>query len=447
MRTDCRRSRRDAPSDTPRRPGRRPRGVVGEGILPTRRTRRSGRPSPPSSRRPANRSSSSIQHRTSFPAKLQAALEAGQPPDFTFGLWLDDLYAEVGPRGSAGRPLGRGRAASRTCSIPDQLDRAMLLNAKTGQRVLYGLPVGEISNYIHVWKSLLEGAGFSLDDIPKEWDGFWSFWCDRVQPAVRRASGRDDIWGIGLSMSAECQRHGRSVPPVRRRLRARLRDSRRQARHRRPGDQATAGQGDRQLYGGLPQGLYPAQLVSWDDPGNNKAFLAQTIVMTLNVSLSIPGALKRERPDDYFNKAATIQWPLGPDGEPFPIVTYPFAAMAFKDGANVETAKEFVRFLVAEGWLDALSRLLRRAHAAIDCQHSSTSRSGSTRATGTTWPRRSRRRRACLATTTAVGLRRPAARSDLPGARLGEGDPSDRDRGHQPRAGGRRGDRPDQADS
>ena len=29
----------------------------------------------------------------------------------------------------------------------------------------------------------------------------------------------------------------------------------------------------------------------------------------------------------------------------------PIAAVAFKDGANVETAKEFVRFLVAEGWL------------------------------------------------------------------------------------------------
>ena len=32
---------------------------------------------------------------------------------------------------------------------------------------------------------------------------FWSFWCDQVQPAVRQATGRDDIWGVGLTMSAE----------------------------------------------------------------------------------------------------------------------------------------------------------------------------------------------------------------------------------------------------
>ena len=66
------------------------------------------------------------------------------------------------------------------------------------------------TNHVHVWKSLLERAGFTLDDIPKEWEAFWSFWCDQVQPAVRKALGRDDIWGVGLPMSAEAGRHRRS---------------------------------------------------------------------------------------------------------------------------------------------------------------------------------------------------------------------------------------------
>ena len=38
-------------------------------------------------------------------------------------------------------------------------------------------------------------------------------------------------------------------------------------------------------------------------------------------------------------------------GEPFPIVGYVFPAVVFKDAENVATAKEFVRFLVGEGWL------------------------------------------------------------------------------------------------
>ena len=63
--------------------------------------------------------------------------------------------------------------------------------------------MGRDRNYIHVWNSLLERAGFTLADIPKEWEDFWSFWCDQVQPAVRKALGRDDIWGIGLPMSVQ----------------------------------------------------------------------------------------------------------------------------------------------------------------------------------------------------------------------------------------------------
>ena len=135
-----------------------------------------------------------------LPDKLEAALKSGQPPDFTFGLWLDtyiprwaledrlvDLTDAVGSFSNLFDPRSARPGHAAQCQ-----DRA-------------AGPVrpadGPIMDHIHVWKSLLEGAGFSLDDIPKEWDGFWSFWCDRVQPAVRRASGRDDIWGIGLAMS------------------------------------------------------------------------------------------------------------------------------------------------------------------------------------------------------------------------------------------------------
>src|SRR4051794_5756025 len=81
------------------------------------------------------------------------------------------------------------------------LDLATMLDGTSGRRALYALPMGTISNNFHVWRSLLEQAGLTLADIPKGWEAFWSFWCDRVQPAVRHASGRDDIYGVGLAMS------------------------------------------------------------------------------------------------------------------------------------------------------------------------------------------------------------------------------------------------------
>ena len=127
---------------------------------------------------------------------------ADRPPDFVFGSWLVTYF----PKWAL-----EDRLVDLTDTVghfsdlfdPNQLERAVLLNASTGQRALYGLPMGQISNYIHVWKSVLERAGLSLDDIPKEWEPFWAFWCDQVQPAVRKALGRDDIWGIGRAMSVE----------------------------------------------------------------------------------------------------------------------------------------------------------------------------------------------------------------------------------------------------
>jgi multiple sugar transport system substrate-binding protein len=99
------------------------------------------------------------------------------------------------------------------------------------------------------------------------------------------------------------------------------------------------------------KGCTPQDSLTWDDGGNNRAFLAQSVMMTANMSLSIPNALKVDRPDDYHDNTVTIEWPLGSDGDAFPIETVSYAAMVFKEGGNVETAKEFVRFLVAEGWL------------------------------------------------------------------------------------------------
>jgi multiple sugar transport system substrate-binding protein len=284
------------------------------------------------------------------PEAIQAALEAGGPPDFAFGYFLD---YNIGPWASDDRLVDLSDAIGHFADLfdPDVFSWTVWLNASTGQKALYGLPMGRTAYHIHVWKSLLEHAGLTLEDIPKEWDAFWSFWCEEVQPAVRKALGRDDIWGVGLSMGVGVDtqngffqflaanegqyvtRDGRLViddPEIRRKLVAAV-------------DSYTA------FY---RKGCTPPDAVNWSTGDrNNKAFLAQTVVMTENETLSIPNALKTDRPDDYYKNSATIEWPLGPSGEPFPIEGSVSVAVVFKNGDHVATAKEFVRFLVAEGWL------------------------------------------------------------------------------------------------
>jgi ABC-type glycerol-3-phosphate transport system substrate-binding protein len=133
--------------------------------------------------------------------KAQVRFQAGQPPDFLQSTntlrvvprWayedrLTDLEGALGP-------------LLLKLFDPDAVEACTFLNGSTGRRGLYALPMGRGSNHVHVWNSLLEQAGFTLADIPRQWEAFWSFWCDQVQPALRRALGRDDIWGVGLPMS------------------------------------------------------------------------------------------------------------------------------------------------------------------------------------------------------------------------------------------------------
>jgi multiple sugar transport system substrate-binding protein len=285
-----------------------------------------------------------------LPGRIAAAIEGGQPPDFVFGFWRPNYIR---------RWALEDRLVDLTDAIghfsnlfdPAQLDRALLLNGRTEQKALYGLPMGQIRNYIHVWKSLLERAGLSINDIPKQWAPFWSFWCDQAQPAVRKALGRAGIWGIGWPVSGEANDTtyqffqfvyaydadyvtgaGQLVIDdlqIRRRLVKAIHDY-------------------TEIY---RKGCTPPDSVSWNDRGNNQAFLAQTVVMTTNNTLSIPNALKRARPKDYYENSATIEWPLGPSGNAFPIEGAMFQSLAFKRGGHVATTADFVRFLVAEGWL------------------------------------------------------------------------------------------------
>jgi multiple sugar transport system substrate-binding protein len=135
------------------------------------------------------------------PAKVEAAIQAGRVPDF--------LYASAVPLGQLARWAAEDRLVdlSSTIGLTDLFDADLLelsnfTNGRTGQRGVYGLPIGRTTNHIHVWLSLLEQAGFHREDIPGEWEPFWAFWCDKVQPAVRKALGRQDIWGAGQAMSA-----------------------------------------------------------------------------------------------------------------------------------------------------------------------------------------------------------------------------------------------------
>jgi multiple sugar transport system substrate-binding protein len=284
-------------------------------------------------------------------AKAEAALGAGQPPDFLFASaasihgvtqWayedrLVDLAADLAP------VLGLFDA--------DAIEASTLLDGKTGRRGLYALPMARYSNNVHVWNRLLERAGFTLADIPKEWEAFWSFWCDRVQPAVRKAMGRDDVWGVGLPMSAAAGDTDEELLQFQLAYGTPWLDSDRRLQVDDPAVRAGIIRAMTAYTEIWRKGCTPPEAVSWTNTDNNRAFLAKTVAMTPNTTLSIPGALRTARPADYYKNAATIDWPDGINGQPLVIVGVIVRAVAFKAGGSPGLAEDFVRFLAEDLWL------------------------------------------------------------------------------------------------
>jgi multiple sugar transport system substrate-binding protein len=274
------------------------------------------------------------------PKVVAAARAAGESPDLAEGPFLSTpLLARQGALADLSDIMS---------SVQDRLfpivRERLPLKGPTGTPAYYEVPFYHFPINVHVWKSLLEQAGLKTDDIPREWGTFWHFWCDTVQPAVRKATGRTDIYGVGLPISSEASdtddslevfAAARGAEVLTRDGKLLLDDAAARDKFVRAVDEYT---------GFYKRGYTPPDSLTWTNTGNNKAFHGQKVVMTINTTLSIPNALRAERPDDYYRNTASVEWPLGPDGKRYGLVRGMYSAVVFRDAKHVDTAKDFLRF-------------------------------------------------------------------------------------------------------
>ena len=150
-----------------------------------------------------------------LPARSWRRSRPASPPDFAFGFWLATYIPKWALED---RLVDLTDAVGHFSDLfdPNQLDRAMLLNARTGQQALYGLPMGQISNHVHVWKSLLEQRGLLARRHPQ---GVGAVLVVLVRPGP--AGGAQGIGprrhlGHRPAHVGRGRRHRRPVLPVRR---------------------------------------------------------------------------------------------------------------------------------------------------------------------------------------------------------------------------------------
>src|SRR5215212_9902168 len=292
--------------------------------------------------------------------KTVAALDSGTPPDVAYadsydvqaaGKWafegkLEDLTDILTPMKSA--------------FAANTVETAVLYNDQTKKKAYYGFPLKQQSMHVQIWSDMLEQAGFKPSDIPTKWEDYWSFWCEKVQPAYRKASG-SRVYGVGQPMGVESTDSFQSFYTFMDAYNVKLVDDDGKLLV----DDPKVRQG---LIGALKdytmpylKGCTPPSSTSWKDPDNNVAFHNKTTVLTHNATISIAAkwlddinnqTLTQEQRDqakkNYEELIRTAGFPDKPDGSKMVYRTAVKVGAIFSESKNKAKAKEFISFLLEE---------------------------------------------------------------------------------------------------
>src|SRR3954470_5729267 len=292
--------------------------------------------------------------------KTVAALDSGTPPDVA--------YADTYDVQASGKWAYEGKLEDISDIIepmkdkfaPNTAETAFLMNGQTKKKAYYGFPLKQQSMHVEIWSDMLAQAGFKVEDIPKDWKGYWSFWCDKVQPAYRKATG-SRAYGIGMPMGVESTDSLQSFYTFMDAYNVKLVDDDGKLLV----DDPKVREG---LIGALKdytdtyiKGCTPPSSTTWKDPDNNVAFHNKTIAMTHNFTISIAAKWFEDSQNQsltpeqraaakkaYEETIITASFPNKPDGSPIKYRSDVKTGVIFAAAKNKPQAKEFVKFLLQE---------------------------------------------------------------------------------------------------
>ncbi|HZP75485.1 MAG TPA: ABC transporter substrate-binding protein [Pseudolabrys sp.] len=292
--------------------------------------------------------------------KTVAALDSGSPPDVAYADVYDFQVAGKWAFDGKLEDISDVLTPMKATFAPNTLETTYLYNDKTKKKAYYAFPLKQQTMHVQYWIDMLEKAGFKESDIPTGWKDYWSFWCDKVQPAYRKATGTR-TFGIGQPMGVDSSDSFYSFLTFMDAYNVKLVD-----------DNGKLLVDDPKVRTGLIGALKdytdvytksctPPSSTSWKDPDNNVAFHNKTTVMTHNATISIAAKwlddannetlaadVRAQAKKNYDQLIATAGFPKKPDGTPMLYRAAVKVGVVFADAKNKKAARQFVSFLLQE---------------------------------------------------------------------------------------------------
>jgi multiple sugar transport system substrate-binding protein len=227
--------------------------------------------------------------------------------------------------------------------VPIAVDSCFLYNGVTKRRGYYMVPM-KISGWpFHVWRPLVEKAGFKMSDIPNKWDAYLDFFMP-VQDNLRK-QGMRRIYAYGYQLTAN------GVDPIATFNQFLIAyggkdlvtpDGKFNSND--PNVRAAAARALEKLTTPFLDGYVPPSCINWNDADDNNAFHAKLMVMDFDGTISTEVAIYDKKED--YNDVVTMGLPLDNDGKEITNQIIAFGPVIPKGAKNIPAAKEFLKYAV-----------------------------------------------------------------------------------------------------
>src|ERR1700739_1852562 len=185
----------------------------------------------------------------------------------------------------------------------------------TKKRSYYLCPIKQGATPFHIWGDLVEKAGLKMSELPKNWDGVWTYLAQAQKPL--RAKGMRHVYALGMQITTVGPNDGNNVfthflianggegiitpdgklhtddPKIR----------------------EAAIQSVEFMTERYKEGLVPPEALSWNDADDNNGFHEKLFVMDFDGTLSTELAMFKDK-QAFLHDMVTLAPKLKNDGEP-----------------------------------------------------------------------------------------------------------------------------------
>ena len=218
-------------------------------------------------------------------------------------------------------------------------------NRATKKRGYYLCPVKQGATPFHIWGDLVEKAGLKMEEIPKNWDGVWTYLKQTQAPL--RAKGMRKMYACGLQITTVGPNDGNNL--FRHFLIANGGEGIVTPDGKLHTDDAKVREAAiksvefmTNLY---KEGMVPPEALSWNDADDNNGYHEKLFVMDFDGTLSTELAMIKDK-QAFYHDMQVLAPTNKNDGTPMKTMLNAGGGYIPKGAKNIEVAKDFMKYFM-----------------------------------------------------------------------------------------------------